>query len=59
MSEIGEDREQLDLIVTGNLEHSGGDIKAQLGGVYYTCKEQGVIPIDLDLEVRDIAFMLV
>ena len=46
VSEIGEYRKQLDLIVAGNLEDTCADIEGQLRGVYDTCKEQQIIPID-------------
>ena len=59
VSQIGEYREQLDLIVTGDLEDTGTNVEAQLGIIDDTRKKESVIPVDLDLEVRDIALMFV
>jgi len=59
VSEIGEYRKQLDLIVAGDLEDTCADIKGQLGCVDDASKEQHSIPIDPHFKVRDVTLMLV
>jgi len=59
VSEIGEYRKQLDLIIASELENTRADIKGQLGSIDDACKEQNCIPIYLNLEVRDVTLMLV
>jgi hypothetical protein len=59
VSEIREYRKQLDLIVAGELENTCADIKGQLGSIDDASKKQHSIPIDLNLEVRDVTLMFI
>ncbi len=59
VSEIREYRKQLDLIIAGEPEDTCADIKGQLGSIDDACKEQNCIPIDLNLEVRDVTLMFI
>jgi len=59
VGQIREDRKQLDLIVTADLEDTGTDVKAQLGSINDTGKKQSIIPVDFDLEVRDVTLMFI
>jgi hypothetical protein len=59
VSEIGIDGQELDLIVTGELEDAGAYIEGQLGSIDDACKKQKIIPIDPNFKVGYIPLIFI